>query len=105
MREACEAAAFSDLCDFHMAVDQELLGVTNSGHLNVGRKGKAGYILKLMREIVWANEKLSREEIKRQFISIMTMNIGSDGIHLVNNGIGSLWLGVDVVRSVLINAS
>ncbi|MNF01164.1 hypothetical protein D3C80_2001150 [compost metagenome] len=56
--EAGEAAGAGNIRDFHLGIEQKLLGVADTGHLNIVNQRKARHLLELVGEIIRADKEL-----------------------------------------------
>ena len=99
--KAGEAAVRRDVCDFHIRVQQKLLGVAHTRHLDVIDEREARDAFELVGQVVRADEKFFGDIIQRELLRIIAVDIAGDGVDLVGDGIVEFLGHIGVARAGL----
>ena len=101
--EARKATEEGNVCDGLVRGEQQGLGVAHSGKLDIVGERKAGDPLKLMGEIVAADEKFLGDGLQRNILRKMTMYIRGYAVYFTCNIIKVRVVGVDIFIPVEID--
>lgn len=101
--EARKTTEKSNVCDGLIRGEQQGLGVAHSGKLDIVGERKAGDPLKLMGEIVAADEKFPGDGLQRNILRKMTMYIRGYAVYFICNVVKVRAVGVDIFIPVEID--
>ena len=86
---------------FHIRVQQKLLGVAHTRHLDVIDEREARDAFELMGQVVRADEKFFGDIIQRELLRVIAVDIAGDGVDLVGDGIVEFLGHIGVARAGL----
>jgi hypothetical protein len=95
-----KTAAFGNFRNFHVRSQEALLGVADSGHLDIVYQGKTRYPPELAGKIIGADIDPFGQGLQGKFHGIMRVDITGNGINLFGNGIMGKILYVEILPPV-----
>ena len=88
--KARKAAARCDIGNFHVGVQQQLLGVAHPGDLDIVDEREPCHPAELVRQIVRTDEEFLRQIFQRKLAGVVPMDVAGHGVDFLGDGIAEL---------------